>query len=346
MDLPKALGEASGRSVRDDDLIVLQEVPRQETGWQSQTFDSLKVVSHREENQWRGVGVGFSEKSWTAMRKVSSENGVWVRLRHLSMGQELWLGSLYVKPDCNQAEHERRVQQHLDCLPATHLPVALGCDLNSPLTWVQQKDKGAQAAAGSGKSNQFLTQLGSRGIGVIPPSCEQLQVPTSRPRQQDRNGRIIDFISGARLVAKECVVHVGSHSVLGTDHELLTTDLVFSGLRNRRRPNTKPRQLVKEIGTVLEVDQQILRKMAAEHTEARGRGGYQDPADVKALFRMARFSRLADDWKAAFGARRTARKAHRESQVEAVAAGDRSAFRQLKTPREQRVGVPLCRALQ
>ena len=227
-DLPKALGEAMGCKLRDDDIVILQEMPRAETGWRSHLLGSLNVCSHREENQWRGTAVAVSDKSWTVMRKLKSENGIWVRIRHLSSGQEIWIGSLYVKPDCNQAEHERRVQQHLESLPATHLPAVLGSDLNSPFAWTLVKDKGLQAVAKNGKSNQFLTQLASRGFDLVPPDPSQVDTPTSRPRQQDRQGRLIDFLAGARVTSRKLTVHVGSHKVLGTDHELLSTELLFS----------------------------------------------------------------------------------------------------------------------
>ena len=243
-DLPRALGEATECKFRNDDIVILHEMPRTEAGWQNHVFDQLRVLAHRDENQWRGTGVGFSDRAWTVMRKISSENGVWTRLRHLTLGQELWVGSLYIKPDCNQVEHERRVNQHLGCLPATHLPVILGCDLNSPFAWSTLNGQSLQAVARTGKSNQFLTQLASRSIELIPHGEPQVDTPTSQPRQQDRQGRLIDFLAGARVTTRVTRVHVGSHKILGTDHELLTTELLLGRLKGRRRPETKPSVLV------------------------------------------------------------------------------------------------------
>ncbi|CAE6970182.1 unnamed protein product [Symbiodinium sp. KB8] len=195
------------------------------------------------------------------------------------------------------------------------------------------EDRGLQAIAGTGKSNQFLTQFASRGLELIPPDVSQAEVPTSRPRQQDRRGRLIDSIAGARVTSRKARVHVDSHKVLGTDHELLSTELLFGGLRSRKRPNTQPRVVAKEIPPILEVDQQEMARLAREHTKAKGGRGYRDPPSVKALFDMARFSREAEDWKRAFAERRKEKKNHHERQVQEVAQGNWSEYRGLKKKR-------------
>ena len=240
------------------------------------------------------------------------------------------MGSFYIKPDCNQVEHERRVHQHLGCLPATHLPVILGCDLNSPFAWAAVNGPSLQAVAKTGKSNQFLTQLASRNIELIPHGDSQVDTPTSQPRQQERQGRLIDFLAGARVTTRAVRVHVGSHKVLGTDHELIATELLLGRLKGRRRPETKPRVLTKKLPTIVEVDQHELERLAKEYTKVKGGEGYKDPPSVKALFEMARFSRLAEDWKRAFAERRREKKAHQERQVQRVAEGDWSGYRKLK----------------
>ncbi|CAE7381271.1 Ank3 [Symbiodinium necroappetens] len=195
------------------------------------------------------------------------------------------------------------------------------------------EDQGLQAIAKTGKSNQFLTQFASRGLELIPPDMSQAEVPTSRPRQQDRRGRLIDSIAGARVTSRKTSVHVGSHKVLGTDHELLSTELLFGGLRSRRRPDTKPRVVAKEIPPILDVNQQEMTRLAREHTKVKGGRGYRDPPSVKALFDMARFSREAEDWKKAFAERRKEKRNHHERQVQEVAQGDWSGFRGLKKKR-------------
>ena len=290
----------------------------------------VKLVTHRDENAWRGVGIGFSEKAWTVMRRSKTECGIWLRLRHVSTGQELWVGSVYIKPDCNQAEHERRVEDHLSGLPATHLPVILSGDMNAPFQWAHTPDRGLQASAKTGKTNQALNQFASRGLELIAPGPLQRDAPTSCPRQKDRQGRLIDFVASSRVTTREVHIHEGSHKVLGTDHELLTTHLLFGGLRNRRRPNTKPRVVVKPIPEVVELDQQEITRLAKEYTAPRSRRGYRDPASVKCLFDMARFSKQPEDWNRAFAERRKERKKHYEEQVKAVAQGEWSGYKHLR----------------
>ncbi|CAE7462659.1 unnamed protein product [Symbiodinium necroappetens] len=182
-DLSKALGEAVGQPVTENDIVLLQEVPRGEVGWQSQTCEKLKLYTHRDENAWRGVGIGVSEKSWTVMRRMKSECGV-----------------------------------------------------------------------------------------VVPSSaCE------------------------------------------------------------RRRPNTKPRVVVKEIPEVLELDQQEITRLAKEYTGPKSKKGYRDPASVRSLFDMARFSKQPSDWQKAFAERKKEKRKHYEAQVEAVAKGEWSGYKNLRT---------------
>ncbi|CAE7422363.1 unnamed protein product, partial [Symbiodinium sp. CCMP2456] len=329
-DLTKALEEAGMQKLHRDDIVVLQEIPRGEQGWQSHRYEGLLLLSHRSENQWRGNAIGFSEKSWTVMRKIHSEWGIWLRLRHVTRCQEMWVGSLYVKPDCNQHEHHRRTSAHLEALPATQLPVILGADLNTPYHWVNTENKGLQAASRSGKGNQFLNQLASRGLEVLPPGEDHVMQVTSRPRQVGRQGRTIDFLAGARVTTREVTIHADSFEVLGTDHELLTVELLFTGLRNRRRPNTRPRVLTKPIPEVLELDQREAKRLAAEHTGVPKKKGYQDPASVRTLFQMARHGRSGQDWKKAFAERKKAKQAFREEQIRSATSGGWCDYKSLK----------------
>ncbi|CAE7946760.1 Ank3 [Symbiodinium sp. KB8] len=188
-----------------------------------------------------------------------------------------------------------------------------------------------RATARTGKSNQFLNQFAARDLQPVAHSEEQMEVPTSRPRQQDRQGRIIDLIASARVMTKETEVHVNSHKVLGTDHELISTKVVFAGVKGRGRPNTKPRVVTKAIPEILELDQQEMVKLAKEHTGVKPGAGYKDPPSVKALFNMARFSKCADDWKKAFAERRKEKTKHKQNLVEAVAKGEWSGYRKLKS---------------
>ncbi|CAE7911667.1 unnamed protein product, partial [Symbiodinium necroappetens] len=145
-DLPKALGEASGQALRDEDLVILQEIPRREAGWQSQTFSHLKV-SHREKGQWRGVG------------------------QVLDMLQSV---------------------EFLNALPATHLPTIIGADLNTPYGWVDGGPQGLQAASKSGKGNQFLIELASRGIELE----EIKKLATECTKAREVFGRVEDGLRG------------------------------------------------------------------------------------------------------------------------------------------------------
>ena len=74
-DMPRIAREAALRDLPDDDLMLLQELPRSACGWCSKTFGSWKMIGHRGHEQWRGTGVFFNTRFWAAMRKLQASKG-------------------------------------------------------------------------------------------------------------------------------------------------------------------------------------------------------------------------------------------------------------------------------
>ncbi|CAE7946668.1 unnamed protein product, partial [Symbiodinium sp. KB8] len=84
-------------------------------------------MSWMDEAQLSGVGVAPSGDGvvkvetragpgWVDIKQLASKAGVAKEVVGQMVRdhrQELWVGSVYIKPDCNQAEHERRVEDHL-----------------------------------------------------------------------------------------------------------------------------------------------------------------------------------------------------------------------------------------
>ena len=68
------------------------------------------------------------------MRKSSAGKGTWYRLRH-AQGSEVWVGTAHFTPGVSQNAHAVEVHAFFEGLPATQLPVLLGCDLNSRVNW-------------------------------------------------------------------------------------------------------------------------------------------------------------------------------------------------------------------
>ena len=104
-------------------ILCVQEAARGKTGWQQISKGSWTTVLHRHTAAWRGSGIVFHEATWRVMRKKATERGTWFRVRHVD-GIECWVGT-----------HAAEVSDHVQSLPATTLPVLLGCDVNSEVTW-------------------------------------------------------------------------------------------------------------------------------------------------------------------------------------------------------------------
>ncbi|CAE7292934.1 pol [Symbiodinium necroappetens] len=190
-----------------DALIVIQEVARQEPGWQRQTHDAWQSLLFRDPDAWRGVGLIFKPAQWSVMRRKTTERGAWFRVRHVS-GSELWVGAAHFTPGTSQAVHGAQVSAHLKGLPPTHLPVLLGCDVNARISWCVGDEGEGIPTAKNGKMFDFLAQCKGRGLDPVAPDEQDFETPTSCPRQEGRTGSQIDVVLGARA--------------LGTDHELLS----------------------------------------------------------------------------------------------------------------------------
>ena len=89
------------------------------------------------------------------MRRKATERGTWFTVRHVD-GIECWVGT-----------HAAEVSDHLQSLPATTLPVLLGCDVNSEVTWGLDDQGDPVVAPGNGKTLEFFS---ARQVAVMSPS--------------------------------------------------------------------------------------------------------------------------------------------------------------------------------
>ena len=82
------------------DFLCLQEVPRQPTGWKTTVVDDMTVVQYRhDDEQWRGNAIAFSA-DYQILRRRGCRYGLWLRLRHLPTGNEIWMGSTRLSTGC------------------------------------------------------------------------------------------------------------------------------------------------------------------------------------------------------------------------------------------------------
>ena len=83
------------------------------------------------------------------------------------------------------------LQEHLECLPATSLPTFLETDVNAGISWINQRHEEFVPCGKDCKGRNLLELLMSQGVNLQPPRGEQQHQPTSRPRREGVQGRII-----------------------------------------------------------------------------------------------------------------------------------------------------------
>ena len=189
-DLPKAIRDSVGCRVSKDDLVLLQEVPREGEGWQHQELEGKPVVSHRCSTQWRGTGLWFDPSSWCILRRVSTTKGTWFKLKHLEARFDQWVGTSHFTPGCSVQQHEGEVQDHFEGLPRDVERVIYQGDINTGFTWTRDRDD-ITAVPREGKGTTFHQVVAEKGLQMGVPTEAQLQTPTSRPRQEGKQGQCI-----------------------------------------------------------------------------------------------------------------------------------------------------------
>ena len=311
-------------------LVSLQELPREASGWSFHELGAWHVHSYRDEEAWRGTGVGFRAGTWTLMRKRASPTGVWLRLRRVMDGAEVWCGSAHLTQGATRELHAAEIHAFLEALPSTHLPVLLGADVNTPLRWTAVEGHLPEPQSSESKGDYMLGLLKSKGLSVTAPPQGQWCCPTSRPRNPEAQGRQIDFVGCKGCVAEAMRIHVDSYMMLGGDHEALSQIVSFRFSPRKRCIKSSNRPRVVTCPTVQvegEITQAKLEKLAKTCTRTRPGLAYQDPPEVKVFFRIARQSRSPEAWKRALRGRRDARKIWVEDKIRAATAGDWAAFK-------------------
>ena len=116
-------------------IICLQEMPRREVGWNTQTEGDYSIVQYRhDDHQWRGNAVAFSS-AFQVIRKRGCRFGIWLRLRHLRTLNECWIGSLRLSTGVNSDVTADELSIVCRLLPPTILPTILLGDYNTKLSW-------------------------------------------------------------------------------------------------------------------------------------------------------------------------------------------------------------------
>ncbi|CAE7737335.1 unnamed protein product, partial [Symbiodinium sp. CCMP2456] len=207
-------------------------------------------------------------------------------------------------------------------------------DANASIGWVENSGQW-EAIGRDAKAFILLDRLAKHGISLVPPLAPYRALPTSRPRQEGRQGRQIDMMGARRLRHEGVTIFRDSYLTLGTDHELLCGSFRVVAGKEVSRFQTKPRVWTGGLERVEFVDQAVLEDLALRCTRPKVSLAYKDPEAVKLLFRKAKLLKSGEAWKCALAARKAARR-HWEGQRETRALqGDWQAFRQCKPQARQ-----------
>ena len=166
------------------------------------------------------------------------------------------------------------------------------------------------------------------GLLLTPPIRAHQGLPTTCPRQEGRTGHHIDVFAHQRVARGRVEILIGSHQMIGTDHEaLFSLQKVRSGKPTRRHV-TGPRVWTGGVEDIAFVDQSVLEELAQRCTTPRPSQAYQDSDTVKEMFRKAKLLKSKEAWKAALEARRKARRRWESDRLERAAKGDWKSFRE------------------
>ena len=329
---PEALRDL-GVPGTDNTIYLLQEVPRREAGWHSETMQGWTAVSFRHEEVWRGTGLLYKDSCWKIVRKLSSGRGTWYRVRHVAFASEFWVGTAHFDPGCTQGVHRAAVEEHLSKLKPTVLPVVLACDINSPIRWELTEDGDSRPFGRDGKTVGFLDVIASRGFRLAAPLPSQFETPTSRPRQEGRSGKQIDCVCIKGLPMSKLVIHEDSHKSLGTDHELLQVEIQLRTTGKRRTHCTRPRVWTGGPGIIEHIDEEVLKTLARTCTKPKPGACYRDPPEVRAAAQRARASKTREGWKTVQNMRKQARREWESKRIQQATQGDWAQVRKLRSQR-------------
>ena len=323
------------RPFRPTDVLLVQEVPRRRQGWSTQKLEGLTLTSHRDKSQWRGQGILFDAMTWSLTKRAAGVKGVWFKMKLLSAGTSLWLGTFHLTPGISQVEYSAELQSFLDKRPRDGLPFLLQGDANAEIAWSTVLSS-VEAVGQGGKGSLLLAAFSEVGVVACPPLPAHRDLPTSRPRQDSRQGHQIDVFGVSRLYCSGVAIHEDSCFMLGTDHELLQGSFVLRGKGRWDQHHTGPRVWKGGPQQITALDQEALERMAKTCTGPRKGQRYQDPPEVKRAFRQAKLNRSSCSWKQALSARRSARRQWEADRLRRATQGDWQAYRGLS--RQGRVG--------
>ncbi|CAE7208035.1 unnamed protein product [Symbiodinium sp. CCMP2592] len=90
----------------DASILFVQEIAKGKVGWDGVDTTAFHWVTHRDRDQWRGVGIGFANEIFDSIiHKVHTKRGIWVLARLVGLGRVV-CGSLHAPTGVTNLEYQ------------------------------------------------------------------------------------------------------------------------------------------------------------------------------------------------------------------------------------------------
>ena len=208
-------------AANDLDIVFVQEIARDEVGWNTENTELFHWISYRSPSLWRGVGVGISkDRLDCVIQKIECKRGVWILARIKGLGRVV-LGTMHCHTGATNAIFQGAAIQFAKACPRKWLqyPLICGIDANEEARWFRGEGMNACLCEGSNNLNVLVDQLSQMHCKVVAPREDQWHKPSHYPRDVNRTGRQIDVIWKRRLDSSEVSIdserrHVPHHGPL------------------------------------------------------------------------------------------------------------------------------------
>ena len=325
----------------DAEFVAVQEIARDEEGWDTLDGENFHWVTLRSADLYRGVGIGVAQDLLDCIiDKKACKRGIWVLARVKGLGRVVF-GSIHCHTGVSQSVYLKAVREFFEALPQKWKlhPLVLGADVNEQLRWSVEQETG-HIFHPSLNLSKFINSAHECGIQIVPPVDSDLREPTHFPRDITRRGRQIDSVwaRGCALGRGEIKPHL--RHCIGSDHAPVFFNLPLRhGKRKSWNNTSRARFVTQDVPSDEEIiDVEDVNRLASQYTRAKWNQKYKDSPEVAGLFQTAKNLRTAAAWKSAHKARKQNYRLWKQERLSSVLTGDWGAFRSYKAELRRRKG--------
>ena len=310
-------------SVLASDILAVQEYPKMPVGWRVTAHEHVSAVLCQDVLMYRAIGVLYNNTKF-------SVKGIWVLLKHKESAKEAWIGSVHLPVNAVVEELERFQAEFLNALPATCNPCVLLGDFNTRFTW-EVKDEVVSPKKLRSRWSKSRQGAAERGFVQVCPQEGDASKPTFVSRKSGITSAQIDGMFCARCRGSPLAIHSSSRHEIGTDHERITGEILLRGRRVKQAKVSMggPRQLLSTPPPQPMLDDQILAKLAQQHTGVASLGPkFRMSGEVRRLRGVAKANKTPQAWTSYLSQLRREKQQWKAARIE-QAAYDWGAYKQM-----------------